>query len=87
MTTDSSARAKDIVSMEEATSTDVAEDMADDVEAAQLEVNVRHTEVGATATPTEIAHTREETARYAQKATRKRLLSSKCWEDHPHNYN
>ena len=63
--TNSSACTKGIVSTEEDNSTDVAEDVAEDVDAAQSEVNARHTEADATATPTEIARTWEETTRHA----------------------
>ena len=55
------------------TSTDVAENVAEDIDAAQLEVNARHTEADANATPTEIARPWEETARHAEKAIRKQL--------------
>ena len=71
----SSAHVKGIVSTEEVNSTDVAEDVAEDVDTAQPEVNAQRKEVDATATPTGIARTQEVSARHAQKAARKRLPS------------
>ena len=73
--TDSSTRIKGTVSKSEVTSTVVAEDVAEDVDAAQPEANARHTEVDTTTTHTGIVRTREESARTAQKATKKQLDS------------
>ena len=73
--TGSSAPAKSIASTEEVISRDAAEDVSEDVDAAQPEVSARNTEADAIATLTAIACTREENARHAKKGTRKRLLS------------
>ena len=75
--TDSSTHVKDTVRKVEATSID----MAEDVDAEQLEANTRRTEVDTTATHTWIVRTREESTRRAQNVTKKRIASPTQWED------
>ena len=63
------------VAMAEATLTDTAEDVAEDVYAVQIGVSARCTATNATATLTATARTREVSARHVQQVTRKLLPS------------